>query len=318
METKVLSSHEVDKAVAFLKRGELVAIPTETVYGLAADASNPEAIAKIFKAKNRPADHPVILHISDPKQVADWAYVAANDLSILADAFWPGPLTLILPKKPSVSPLITGGQATIGIRMPDHAVALEIISKLKMPVVAPSANIYTRTSPTTAQDVLQTLNGRIAAVIDGGACSVGLESTILDLSRAKPQILRPGAITRQMLENVLEKAVEEPLRHTAKVAGNVSVHYQPKKKVRLIPTAELQKRQLNGAGIAILHYTAGLGAGEASYYQMPKEKKAYAKRLYHMLYLIDSTQAAEIYIERLPDDPAWRDVQDRLSRMASE
>ncbi|WP_442770390.1 L-threonylcarbamoyladenylate synthase, partial [Zoogloea ramigera] len=195
--------NDIQRAVQLLRQGELVALPTETVYGLGADALNPDAVAKIFAAKGRPSDHPLIVHLADASQIMTWAREVPKDAIALARAFWPGPLTLILKRDESVPDLVTGGQDTVGLRVPNHPVALELLRAFGSGVAAPSANRFGRISPTTAEHVRQELGERVALILDGGACAVGLESTIVDLSRGVPVILRPGAIGADDIARVL-------------------------------------------------------------------------------------------------------------------
>ena len=190
----------IEQAADLLHRGKLVAIPTETVYGLGADASNPEAVAKIFQAKGRPADHPLIVHLAYASQMKDWAEEVPDSALRLASAFWPGPLTMILRKKASVPAVVTGGQETVALRVPDNPVALWLLRVFGGGIAAPSANRFGRISPTTAQHVAEELGDAVDCILDGGPCTVGVESTIIDLTDQQPTILRPGRITRSQLE----------------------------------------------------------------------------------------------------------------------
>ena len=196
-----LTSHpdDLSTAVNLLRAGELVALPFETVYGLAADATNPDALRAIFRAKGRPADHPLIVHLAATEQLSDWVTEVPEVVWRLASAFWPGPLTLVLPAARTVSPLVTGGQTTVALRVPAHPVPQAVLRQFGRGLAAPSANPFGQISPTTAAHVRRHLAGKIAAVVDGGPCLVGIESTIVDLSREHPRILRPGAITTDML-----------------------------------------------------------------------------------------------------------------------
>ena len=196
-----LTSHpdDLSTAVNLLRAGEVVGLPFETVYGLAADATNPDALRAIFRAKGRPADHPLIVHLAATEQLSDWVTEVPEVVWRLASAFWPGPLTLVLPAARTVSPLVTGGQTTVALRVPAHPVPQAVLRQFGRGLAAPSANPFGQISPTTAAHVRRHLAGKIAAVVDGGPCLVGIESTIVDLSREHPRILRPGAITTDML-----------------------------------------------------------------------------------------------------------------------
>ena len=249
--------NDIQRAVALLCQGELVALPTETVYGLGADALNPDAVAKIFTAKGRPSDHPLIVHLADAGQIMTWAREVPKDAIALARAFWPGPLTLILKRDESVPDLVTGGQDTVGLRVPNHPVALELLRAFGSGVAAPSANRFGRISPTTAEHVRQELGERVALILDGGACAVGLESTIVDLSRGVPVILRPGAIGADDIARVLGRrprlrgefeaeaggAAEQGA--TPRVSGALAAHYAPRTPLELVATGRTTLEEAN-------------------------------------------------------------------------
>lgn len=243
IQTKLLKADETGIAAAggLLAAGELVAIPTETVYGLAADALNGAAVANIFDAKGRPGDNPLIIHIAD---IADWAPLVTRipeKAKALADAFWPGPLTVILPAAPCVPKEVTAGLSTVAVRLPSHPVARAVIRAAGCPLAAPSANRSGAPSPTTAARVMEDMDGRIAAVVDGGECAVGVESTVVDLSGDTPRLLRPGGVTPSQLKAVLGELIIDPavtaqLEKGAKAAspGMKYKHYAPKAKVILV------------------------------------------------------------------------------------
>lgn len=311
---------DVAEAVRLLRDGRLVAVPTETVYGLAADATDPAAVRRIFAAKGRPSNHPLIVHLGDPAWLDAWARDIPDAARRLAAAFWPGPLTLLLHKAAAAPGEVTGGRDSIGLRMPDHPVLLRVLRALGHGVAAPSANPYKRLSPTTADQVLAGLDGRIDAVLDGGPCAVGLESTIVDLTGDTPRILRAGPITRRQLEEALGVAVELPGSHDAAVPGNVAVHYQPRTPLHVLATETLRARLdalPAGARIALLAHTPGLPAhGVALRIAMPHDKAGYARTLYDALHTADAAGVDAIWLERPPLDEDWRDVHDRLSRAA--
>ena len=203
MKTQLLTENDIEKAAEIIKSGGLVAIPTETVYGLGADALNEKALCKIFEVKDRPADNPLIIHVSSVAELQKWCKNIPDSAYKLAEAFWPGPLTLLLEKKPIIPSLVTAGLSTVAVRCPQHPMALELIRLSGVPIAAPSANPSGKPSPTTANHVLGDIGGKIEAVLDGGPCTVGLESTIIDMTVNPPRVLRPGGITREQLSAVL-------------------------------------------------------------------------------------------------------------------
>ncbi len=308
-----LTSRPDDLAIAveLLRAGKLVALPTETVYGLAADATNPEAVRAIFRAKGRPADHPLIVHLATAEQMRDWAVDIPEVAWRLAAAFWPGPLTLVLPAAPTVSPLLTGGQTTVALRVPAHPVLQAVLRQLGFGLAAPSANPFGQISPTTAAHVERHLAGRIAAVVDGGACQVGIESTILDLSGERPRILRPGAITAEMLARHLSLA-DGATGAAPRVPGALASHYAPRTPCYRIPagldTAPFPGRR---AGLLARHPASW---PVAKFWLMPERPRDYARALYRALHEADASGCEVLLIELPPDEPAWAAVHDRLCR----
>lgn len=221
-----------------LRSGGLVAFPTETVYGLGADASNDAAVARVFSVKGRPTDHPLIVHLADAEQLDDWAAEVTPTARLLADAFWPGPLTLLVERLASVSLAVTGGRSTVGLRVPDHTVALELLRAFGGGIAAPSANRFGRVSPTTAAHVVADLGDDVDLVLDGGACRVGVESTIVDLTAEVPVVLRTGGISIDRLEEVLGHVVEvhvgaELSKGGARAPGMLEAHYAPEARIIL-------------------------------------------------------------------------------------
>ncbi|HLR91755.1 MAG TPA: L-threonylcarbamoyladenylate synthase [Atopostipes sp.] len=226
METKRFTKEEIEEAAKLIQSGNIVAFPTDTVYGLGADATNDEAVKKIFKAKGRPADRPISVLVSDPKAMDQYALEVPKAAKTLAEKFWPGPLTIILKNAQKFPKTVTGGKETIGLRMPDHPVALEFIAASGVPLATPSANSTGRPSPTKAEHVLEDLDGKISAVIDGGETSFGIESTVLDLSNpAHPVILRPGNISKEAIEETINQQVFS-VEEKAQVASKAK-HYEP-------------------------------------------------------------------------------------------
>lgn len=319
METKLLKSNEIDEAISLLRNGEIVALPTETVYGLAADAKNDLAVQKIFNAKNRPSSHPLIVHIDSFDKTLLWAKNIPDAAKILAEHFWPGPLTMLFNKNTEVSDLITGGLQTIALRVPKHQIMLEVLKKFGSALAAPSANPYQKISPTKAEHVMKGLYGKISAVLDGGDCSVGLESTIIDMTCKVPRILRPGAITTSMIENILGIHIETPEKHNEKISGNMKTHYQPDTPAFIMSLDEIksQVKVQNNANIAIMHYSELQLPDSIKSYPMSGDKENYARKMYGTLHIIDNAKVDKILIEQPPINAEWSDINDRLSKAAS-
>ena len=321
-------AQSIKTAAELLTQGELVAVATETVYGLAADARQPEAVKKIFAAKGRPADHPLIVHVENAAEVTKWTESLPDYFNALATAFWPGPLTIVAKKAAHVSSIVTGGHDTVGIRVPNHPAMQALLAQVKTGLAAPSANPYKKISPTTAEQVLFGLDSKIAAVLDGGPCEVGLESTILDISGESPRILRAGPITKQQLESVLAVEVAEPAEHSVAVPGNVKAHYQPNKKLTLVDSPQLIDTLRAGvaANTGILFYSQAVAStiaatqppGHLIDLKLAQHKPAYAQGLYYGLHQLDQSNAVEILLEAPPKTPEWRDVNDRLMRAAAQ
>jgi L-threonylcarbamoyladenylate synthase len=226
-------------AVTALHAGGLVAIPTETVYGLAADARNPDAIRKIFALKGRPADHPLIVHISGADQLEQWAVDIPEAAYRLAERFWPGPLTFILNKRADVPDEVTGGQGTVGLRCPDNALTLELLRQFKGGLAAPSANRFGRISPTTAQHVRDEFGAQAPLILDDGPCRIGIESTIIDLSRAPARILRPGQISLEQLLSYLPELQQGAQQNSPRVSGDLLAHYAPRTEMRWLSREQM-------------------------------------------------------------------------------
>lgn len=243
----------LSEAAALLRSGETVVFPTETVYGLGAVASSPEAVRKIFAAKGRPGDNPLIVHIWEPEQLFAVGTRVPDTGAVLARHFWPGPLTLVVPVGPDIVPEVTAGLSTVGVRLPAHPVALALLRQVGMPVAAPSANLSWRPSPTTAEHAVHDLDGRVAAIIDSGPTAVGLESTVLDITLSPPTVLRPGGITREELEDLLGMGIAEQLSappgQKPRSPGQKYTHYKPKAQVRMVQgTAEIRLAGNPGPG----------------------------------------------------------------------
>jgi L-threonylcarbamoyladenylate synthase len=305
---------EVRRAVEILRRGGLVAFPTETVYGLGADAWNPAAVKKLYAVKQRPADHPVIVHFASADQAFTWAREVPDSARTLAQRFWPGPLTLILKRASKAPDFITGGQDNVGVRVPSHPVAHELLAAFGGGVAAPSANRFGAVSPTTASHVLADLGTDVDLVLEGGATQVGIESTILDLSGDAPVLLRPGHISRQQLQDALGTEVEEKSVASPRHSGGLERHYAPRTPARLVPTHELDREiERLGDKVAVLAFSRP--DERVDYWlRMPRDAQAYARKLYAALRELDSTGCEAILIEAPPEGADWAAVLDRLRR----
>jgi L-threonylcarbamoyladenylate synthase len=314
------------RAVELLRAGELVAFPTETVYGLGADAVNPAAVAKIFAAKGRPADHPLIVHVAGHDAVDHWAEQVPDVAWELMEMFWPGPLTLILKKRPWVPSTVTGGQDTVGLRVPGHPVALELLRRFAAVagehagIAAPSANRFGRISPTSAEHVREEIGDRVPLILDGGPCAVGIESTIVDCSRGDPVVLRPGHISPAHLEAVLGRLPAiQSAAGAPRVSGSLEAHYAPTTAMRLVAGARLldflNARRHRGGRCAVIscHQPPQAGMPHA-WRMMPADPVGYAHDLYAALREMDHAGAELIVVEALPDEASWAAVADRLRR----
>lgn len=330
---------QIDQAVKCLKNGGLVAMPTETVYGLAADASNEEAVRKIFATKGRPVDHPLIVHIAHLDQLAHWAHDIPEFALILAKQFWPGPMTLILKKQPHVLDAVTGGQDTVGIRIPNHPVAQQLLQTFGGGVAAPSANRFGYISPTTAQHVREDLGDKVDVILDGGNCGIGIESTIIDCTGDFPRILRPGMITIEMIETRLGLSPRwgDTIEKTPRVSGALDSHYAPRTKTHLFSAEKINDliENSNTKNIVILsmrkphshrikmydsripHRMPSPNADLIHWILMPSDQHGYAHRLYEQLHFADQLRCDEIWIEEAPNTTEWNGIIDRIKKASS-
>jgi L-threonylcarbamoyladenylate synthase len=317
-------SADLRAAVARLAAGELVALPTETVYGLGADAANPRAVAKIFALKGRPAEHPLIVHLAPEARLDDWAVEMPDSARRLAAAFWPGPLTMILKKSPRVPAIVTGGQDTVGLRCPSHPVAQALLREFAKAgsgaVAAPSANRFGHVSPTTAQHVRDEFGPELL-VLDGGACEVGLESTIVDLSRGAPVLLRPGAVTREQIAGVLGTVPLERDAAAPRASGTLAAHYAPRTPLVLVEAGEVEARlraaAAEGRRVALLAFGRAPAPQAAFGLAAPGDAPGYGHDLYANLRALDANGADLIVVEAPPAGSAWAAVRDRLARAAA-
>ena len=334
MKTEVLATHTralfdaaVKRAVELLRAGEVVALPTETVYGLAANALDAKAVSRIYEIKGRPAHNPIIVHVSGVEMakrcVADWPELADK----LARAFWPGPLTMVLPRAREIPDMVTAGGATVGVRWPSHPLIQEVIRSCDFPLAAPSANLSNQISPTNADHVAKQLAGKIPLIVDGGQAQVGIESTVLDLTERPPRLLRPGMIHERALMAVTQDATLGfgDGGRVLKSPGQLAKHYAPKAKLMVLKwrdetdlnaqIATLKNRFPNPHVIAHTHIPSQVGFGSVSV--IPHDVEAYARALYAELHRCDELGAALIVVEAPPDTSEWRAIADRLKRASS-
>ena len=311
---------EIERAVALLNAGELVAFPTETVYGLGADAANAAAVARIFAAKGRPKTHPLIVHFSGFGAARAWAAEVPDAAARLADAFWPGPLTLVLPKAPQVPAAVTGGQQSVALRAPAHPVARALLAAFGRGIAAPSANRYGRISPTRARDVRDELGGRVAMVLDGGDCEVGLESTIVACLGGRVTLLRPGSISRSQVADVVGR-VDDPGPGAPRAPGHERSHYAPGTPLEIVEAGALRRAieaELgSGKRVAVLARGAPMVDERISWHRMPAAAPAYGRGLYAALRALDAAGAGRILVEAVPPGEAWAAIADRLARAAA-
>jgi L-threonylcarbamoyladenylate synthase len=320
----------IQRAVRALAGGELVAFPTETVYGLGADAANDQAVARIFEAKGRPSDHPLIVHVSGEAGVDRFACDVPRFAQRLMRAFWPGPLTVILPRRPDVGASAAGGQASIGLRCPAHPVAHALLLACEGAVppipglAAPSANKFGRVSPTTAEHVRSEF-GDALLVLDGGACEVGIESTIVDCTRGAPVLLRPGVLTRAKVEAACGEPLLDPAElegAAPRASGTLESHYAPHARVRLMDAAGLQTALdvLGPEAVGIATYSRAILQTKSSGVlrrRMPDDAVETARQLFAVLREFDAKGVHLIWIETPPHTPEWEGVRDRLRRASA-
>lgn len=327
VETAELFQSAVREAVTLLDAGELVAVPTETVYGLAANALNAEAVQKIYTAKGRPAHNPVIVHVASIEMARQCVARWSDEADRLARDYWPGPLTLVLPKAQVIPDVVTAGGNTVGVRLPLHPFMRKVIEQCGFPLAAPSANPANQVSPTTAEHVLDGLNGRIPLIIDAGPTSVGIESTVLDLSGANIRILRPGMVSARQIERTLGRALSSGPNDSAqlKSPGLLQKHYSPR--ARLIVTSWKNEVELGdqvktiGINPEAVHVIAYERIPQTNPFGrvaiIPHDEDAYARALYAELHRSDQLGASLIVVERPPAGPEWEGIHDRLKRASA-
>jgi L-threonylcarbamoyladenylate synthase len=311
----------LDRAARLLLDGELVSFPTETVYGLGADARNADAVRRIFAAKGRPSEHPLIVHIAAADALDRWARSIPTGARALADAFWPGPLTLVLPRAEGVSDAVTGGEDSVGVRVPSNPVARDLLARFAAlggdGVAAPSANRFGRVSATTVQHVAEDFGESVALILDGGPCTHGIESTIVAFTEDEPTLLRLGAIHLDRIATVLGKTPRLGGPGAPRAPGTHQSHYAPRTPAKLFAASDLRDALAArpGAHIAVLaHSMAQPPSFEGVWFDAPAHDAAYAQELYANLRALDALAADEIWIEAPPDGPGWSAVRDRLRR----
>ncbi|MBU1192390.1 MAG: threonylcarbamoyl-AMP synthase [Gammaproteobacteria bacterium] len=317
-------SDAIQQAAAALRAGGLVALPTETVYGLGADAMNPAAVARIFALKGRPATHPLIVHIGSVAALDQWAVKIPDAARRLAEAFWPGPLTLILQRQTQVLDAVTGGQDSVGLRMPAHPLALALLTEFGGGIAAPSANRYGHVSATTAAHVREEFGTAVDFILDGGPCHVGIESTIVSFLGDEPIMLRPGSITSSTLAEVLGRPLfaADGVQSLPRAPGSDAAHYAPLTPAICVTATGLAQRvaQQQPASVAYLHYSdlAPALAERLITRRLSAEPAAYAQQLYAALRWADTLGLSQLLIETPPAGEEWLAVQDRLSRATGQ
>lgn len=298
------SAESIQLAAEEIQNGNLVIVPTETVYGLAANGLDEVAVRRVFEAKGRPSENPVILHVASLEMakslVTDWPEPAG----ILAKRFWPGPLTMVLPRSSLVPDVISAGLPTAAIRMPAHSVALALMEAAGTPLAIPSANRFTKLSPTRAEHISPELAAHVSMILNGGPCVVGIESTVIDLSGETPAILRPGGVSKAMLEDALSMEIRSSggVGEPKKSPGLYLKHYSPNAKVRLVPVAHAEAHALVFESRGIHHVL------------MPKEPSKYAAILYDCLHVLDQLGVEEVEVELPPESSEWEPILDRLRK----
>lgn len=316
----------IEKAAAILRSGGLVAFPTETVYGLGANALDSAAVAAIYRAKGRPARNPVIVHVASPSEAIPLVRTWTATAQLLAERFWPGPLTLVLPRSECVPDIVTGGGPTVAVRCPTHRVALALIRAAGVPIAAPSANRSSNLSPTLAQHVVRDLSGRIDAILDGGPTSEGIESTVIDLSQALPRLLRPGPIALGEIEKIVGVLDRAPVIESAEALpspGMLTRHYAPKTPLRCYPdgkkavekASDLSQGDKKTGLLTLIDRSKEIDGSICV--RMPNEPVHYAARLYQVLHELDEIGLDCILVELPPETDEWLAVRDRLLRAAA-
>ena len=313
---------EIETAVQVLRDGELVAFPTETVYGLGANAQNPAAVRRIFEAKGRPANHPVIVHLDSPKYLHRWVRTVPDGAMRLAETFWPGALTLVLPRAAHVHDVVTGGQETIAIRVPAHPMAQQLLTAFGGGIAAPSANRYGRLSPTRAEHMREELGDAVRLVLDGGECQLGLESTIVAFEGASARLLRPGSVTAAQIRAVVGELAIGATRESPRVPGGTPSHYAPVTPMTIVPAGEIdaQADAASGGGrrIAVLAQRLPLRSHKyVTWINAGRRPESYGHDLYNNLRTLDRAGCQRILVQEVPEGERWDAIRDRLLHAAT-
>ena len=317
----MLTPELLTRAVELLRRGGVIALPTETVYGLAANAEDELAVRRVFAIKGRPATHPLIVHVAHARELSAWALHVPDEAHQLAEAFWPGPLTLVLPRSDRATDAVTGGQDTVAVRVPDHPVAQAVLEALGGGVAAPSANRFGRVSPTTVEHVREDLGEEVDLLLDGGPCGVGVESTIVDLSQGEPAVLRPGGLGVEEVERVLGRRVPVRTSSTVRVSGSLASHYAPRAGVVLSEPGDVASRvevlRARGQRVGVLGPASLRLPSGVERYDVPEDPAGAARVLYTRLREADA-QGHDVLVACLPRaEGLGLAVRDRLSRAAA-
>jgi L-threonylcarbamoyladenylate synthase len=309
----------LEQAAALLRAGRLVAFPTETVYGLGANALDAAAVARIYEAKGRPSYNPIIVHVSDVAAVSQVAREWTDRANLLAMAFWPGPMTLVLPRQPAVPDIVTAGLDSVAVRVPAHPVARALLDAAKIPIAAPSANRSTELSPTTGRHVEKSLGDAVDLILDAGPTQVGIESTVIDLTSDIPTILRPGTISVPEIEQVVGKVAtaSQIAGETARPSpGMMDRHYAPRARLIVARASDVEStvERERAAGRRVGAVVVSAKVSGRSIVEMPNEPLAYAARLYTTLHSLDDSNCEVVVVEAVPESPEWRGVRDRIER----
>ncbi len=313
---------EIETAVQALRDGELVAFPTETVYGLGANAQNPAAVRKIFEAKGRPTSHPVIVHLDSPRYLHRWVKEVPGAATQLAEHFWPGPLTMVLPRAPHVHDIVTGGQDTVAIRVPQHPMAQQLLTAFGGGIAAPSANRYGRLSPTRAEHVRDELGEAVKVILDGGECQIGLESTIVAFEGPHVRLLRPGAVTAGQIRQVINELLIGGNLESPRVPGDSPSHYAPATPMTIVPAGEIDSHAASlsegGRRVAVLAQRLPLRAHKyVTWINAGRRPEQYGHDLYANLRTLDKAGCQQILVQDVPEGERWDAIRDRLLRAAT-
>jgi L-threonylcarbamoyladenylate synthase len=313
---------ELDTAVQALRDGEVVAFPTETVYGLGANAQHAAALQRVFQLKSRPTSHPLIVHLDSPRFLHRWVRSMPVAAEKLAARFWPGPMTLVLPRADNVLDLVTGGQATVAVRVPSHPMALQLLTAFGGGIAAPSANRYGHVSPTRAEHVRDEFGDAVPVILDGGECKVGLESTIVDCSGDVVRLLRPGAVTLSQLRRVIGDVEVGAGRDSPRVPGSQQAHYAPTTPLSIVPGGDIDRlaetQSEGGQRIAVLAQRPPLRTYQyVTWINAGTRVDAYGHDLYTNLRALDKAGTARILVQEVPSDERWDAVRDRLARASA-